>query len=59
METLIVQTGGRPGLSRELVNHNGEAIGIGDGLIRVSVGLEGTDDLLDDFRHALEAATSA
>ena len=31
METLIVQTGGRPRRVRELVNHNGEAIGIGRG----------------------------
>jgi hypothetical protein len=31
MDTLIVQTGGRPGQVRELVNHNGEAIGIGRG----------------------------
>ena len=31
METLIVQTGGRPGQVRELVNHNGQAIGIGRG----------------------------
>ncbi len=31
MEILIVQTGGRPGRVRELVNHNSEAIGIGRG----------------------------
>jgi cystathionine beta-lyase/cystathionine gamma-synthase len=31
------------------------ALGIGDGLIRVSVGLEATEDLIDDFDHALEA----
>jgi cystathionine beta-lyase/cystathionine gamma-synthase len=34
-------------------------IGIGDGLVRVSVGLEGTEDLIDDFRNALEAAAAA
>ncbi|MCZ6651198.1 MAG: PLP-dependent transferase, partial [Acidobacteria bacterium] len=34
-------------------------IGIGDGLVRVSVGLEGSDDLIADFRHALEAAAAA
>jgi cystathionine beta-lyase/cystathionine gamma-synthase len=34
-------------------------IGIGDGLVRVSVGLEGTEDLMDDFRNALDAATAA
>jgi len=31
-------------------------IGITDGLMRVSVGIEGTDDLVDDFRQALIAA---
>lgn len=31
METLIVQTGGRPGQIKELVNHNSEVIGIGRG----------------------------
>jgi len=34
-------------------------IGIGDGLVRVSVGLEGSDDLMADFRHALTAAAAA
>ncbi|MCZ6746874.1 MAG: PLP-dependent transferase, partial [Acidobacteria bacterium] len=34
-------------------------IGIGDGLVRVSVGLEGPDDLIADFRRALEAAAAA
>ncbi len=29
-------------------------IGIGDGLVRVSVGLEGRDDLVEDFRQALD-----
>jgi cystathionine beta-lyase/cystathionine gamma-synthase len=33
-----------------------EAQGIGDGLIRVTVGLEHVDDVLADFRHALDAA---
>jgi len=32
-----------------------ERIGITDGLIRVSVGIEHTDDLLDDFGRALES----
>jgi methionine-gamma-lyase len=32
------------------------AAGIGDGLIRVSVGLEDPEDLLDDFGRALEKA---
>jgi O-succinylhomoserine sulfhydrylase len=29
------------------------AIGLGDGLVRISVGLEGTDDLIDDLDRAL------
>lgn len=33
-----------------------KAIGIGKGLIRVACGIEDTDDLLADFRQALEAA---
>lgn len=32
------------------------AMGIAESLIRVSVGIEDTADLLDDFRHALDAA---
>jgi cystathionine beta-lyase/cystathionine gamma-synthase len=32
-----------------------EAMGIGDGLIRVSVGLEHPDDVVADFRRALDA----
>jgi len=28
-------------------------VGVADGLIRVSVGIEGTDDLLADFEAAL------
>ncbi len=36
-----------------------EAIGIRDGLIRVSVGIEGADDLLQDFLSALDAAAAA
>jgi cystathionine beta-lyase/cystathionine gamma-synthase len=30
-------------------------IGIGDGLVRMSVGIEATDDLIDDVRRALES----
>lgn len=33
-----------------------QAIGIHDGLIRVSVGIEGTEDLVADFLAALDAA---
>lgn len=35
-----------------------EAIGIRDGLIRVSVGIEGADDLVQDFLSALDAAAA-
>ena len=35
-----------------------EAMGIGEGLIRMSVGLEHPDDLLADLAQALGAATS-
>ena len=31
-----------------------EAHGIGDGLIRLSVGVENSDDLLDDLRRAFD-----
>jgi len=33
------------------------ALGIGDGLIRLSVGLEGVEDLWDDLQRALRAAS--
>ena len=29
------------------------AIGLGDGVVRISVGLEGTEDLIADLDHAL------
>ena len=32
------------------------AIGINDGLLRISVGIENTEDLNNDFLKALEAA---
>jgi cystathionine gamma-lyase len=35
------------------------ALGISDGLIRVSVGIEAVEDLLEDLRRALAAAASA
>ena len=33
-----------------------KALGIDDGFIRVSCGIERVDDLVDDLRRALEAA---
>jgi cystathionine beta-lyase/cystathionine gamma-synthase len=41
---------------RQLDPEARRAAGIGDGLIRVSVGLEDVDDLLQDFERALEKA---
>jgi cystathionine beta-lyase/cystathionine gamma-synthase len=32
-----------------------KAIGITDGLVRISVGIEGVDDILDDLDGALNA----
>ncbi len=41
---------------RQLDPEARRAAGIGDGLVRVSVGLEDVDDLLEDFERALEKA---
>jgi cystathionine beta-lyase/cystathionine gamma-synthase len=51
VETLITRpaTTSHAGLSPQ----ERRALGISDGLIRVSVGLENTDDLIGDFEHAL------
>ena len=53
VETLIVRPAAavHSGLSRE----ERDASGISDGLIRLSVGLETTDDLIGDFDRALSA----
>jgi cystathionine beta-lyase/cystathionine gamma-synthase len=50
-ETLVTlpATTSHAGLSPE----ERERIGIADGLVRVSVGIEDTDELIDDFRQAL------
>ncbi len=40
----------------ELTSEEREAIGIYDDLVRLSVGLENADDLIDDLARALEAA---
>ena len=52
IETLITRpvTTSHAGLSPE----DREKIGISDGLIRLSVGIESTEDLMEDFRQALE-----
>ncbi len=51
VESLIIRPAAaiHPNLSAE----QREASGISDGLIRLSVGLEATDDLIADFEHAL------
>ena len=41
---------------RQLSDHQLEEAGITPGLIRLSVGLENVDDIIDDLRQALEAA---
>jgi cystathionine beta-lyase/cystathionine gamma-synthase len=53
VETLITRpaTTSHAGLAPEVRRH----LGISDRLIRLSVGLEATEDLLDDLSHALEA----
>jgi cystathionine beta-lyase/cystathionine gamma-synthase len=41
---------------RQLAPEDLAAAGIGDGLIRVSVGAEDADDVIEDFDRAFEAA---
>jgi cystathionine beta-lyase/cystathionine gamma-synthase len=52
VETLITRpaTTSHSGMSPD----DRQALGISDGLIRLSVGLEATEDLIEDLRHALE-----
>ena len=40
----------------QLSREDREAVGISDGLVRVSVGIEDPEDILDDFERALEKA---
>jgi cystathionine beta-lyase/cystathionine gamma-synthase len=40
----------------QLSREEREAVGIGDGLVRVSVGIEDPEDVLEDFERALEKA---
>ena len=53
VETLVT----RPAVTSHsgLTPEERQRVGIGDGLIRLSVGLEGTDDLIADLERALEA----
>ncbi|WIA36723.1 hypothetical protein OEZ86_007995 [Tetradesmus obliquus] len=57
VETLVTRpsTTTHVGLTRE----QREAIGIGEGLIRVAVGIEDGQDLVDDFMQALDVAAAA
>jgi cystathionine beta-lyase/cystathionine gamma-synthase len=52
VETLVTRpaTTSHAGLSRE----DRERLGISDGLVRVSVGIEATDELIEDFDQALK-----
>ena len=34
-----------------------QAAGISESLVRLAVGIEGTQDLIDDFKQALDAAS--
>jgi cystathionine beta-lyase/cystathionine gamma-synthase len=54
VETLII----RPSLTSHAGMTRDErlAIGITDDLLRISTGIEAAEDLIDDFRQALEAA---
>jgi cystathionine gamma-synthase/cystathionine gamma-lyase/cystathionine beta-lyase len=54
VETLITRPAltSHAGMSRE----ERERIGVGDDLLRLSCGIESADDLLEDFRAALEKA---
>ena len=51
MHTLLTRpaTTSHSGLSRE----DRQRLGITDGLLRLSVGIESTDDLIEDFTQAL------
>src|SRR5262245_3551100 len=57
VETLVMQ----PALISHaaLAPEERRALGIGDGLIRLSLGLEGADDLIADLGHALQPLVAA
>lgn len=44
---------------RDMTPDERYAIGITDGLLRISVGIECTEDIINDFNHALETAYGA
>src|SRR2546429_9152660 len=56
VETLVTRpsTTSHSGLSAE----DRRRLGISDGLIRLSVGIEATQDLIEDFRQALETQSN-
>jgi cystathionine beta-lyase/cystathionine gamma-synthase len=45
-------------IARNLTPDERAALGVTDGMVRISVGLEGVDDLLADFGQALDAAAA-
>jgi cystathionine beta-lyase/cystathionine gamma-synthase len=57
VETLVIRpaVSSHAGLSAEARRD----LGISDGLVRVSVGIEATSDLIEDFQNALDGAPSA
>ena len=57
VETLLTRpvTTSHSGMSPE----DRRRVGITDGLIRVSVGIESTEDLIEDFEHAFQACEAA
>jgi len=53
VETLVVHAGAN--FLHYMTSEEAESVGIAPGLIRISVGLEGRDDLIADFQQALDA----
>jgi len=41
---------------RQLTTEQREAAGVGDGVVRLSIGLEHAEDIIEDLRAALEQA---
>ena len=53
VETLVVHAGAN--FLHYMTSEEAESVGIAPGLIRISVGLEGREDLIADFQQALDA----
>jgi cystathionine beta-lyase/cystathionine gamma-synthase len=52
IDTLIIHPASTSHVS--LTREEREAVGVSDGLMRLSVGIEAIDDLIDDLRQALD-----